>query len=107
MRKIKDLREWSDAMSVMGREPQKRFLRYAQRLLRENFMYNFQRQDELNYQMRNEAEFSRNFARFINERNVIRIMEEFSNAERDIEGNVNAKMVFFDLALKTIVLLIQ
>lgn len=107
MRNIKELRGWSDAMSVLGREPQKRFLRYAQRLLRENFIYNFQRQNELNYQMKNEAEFSRNFARFINERNVIRVMEEFSHAERDIEGNVNAKMVFFDLALQTIVLLKQ
>ena len=107
MRKIKDLKEWSDAMAMAGREPQKRFLRYAQRLLRENFIYNFQRQSELNYQMKNEADFSRNFARFINENNVIRMMEEFSNAERDIEGNVNAKMVFFDLALQTIVLLKQ
>lgn len=107
MRKIKDLRAWSEAMAMTGREPQKRFLRYAQRLLRENFIYNFQRQTELNYQMKNEAEFSRNFARFINERNVIRIMEQLSDAERDIEGNVNAKMVFFDLALQTIVLLKQ
>ena len=107
MRKIKELREWSDALSAMGREPQKRFLRYAQRLLRENFVYNFQRQPELNYMMKLEADFSKNFARFINERNVIRIMEEFSDAERDIEGNVNAKMVFFDLALQIIVLLKQ
>jgi len=107
MRKIKDLKAWSDALSATGREAQKRFLRYSQRLLRENFVYNFQRQTELNYQMKNEADFSRNFARFINERNVIRMMEELSLAERDIEGNVNAKMVFFDLALQTIVLLKQ
>lgn len=106
-RKIKDLRAWSDAMATMGREPQKRFLRYAQRLVRENFVYNFYRHDELNYQMRAEADFSKRFARFINEKNVIRIMEELGDAERDIEGNVSAKMVFFDLALKMIVLLIQ
>lgn len=106
-RKIKDLREWSDALSAMGREPQKRFLKYAQRLLRENFIYNFQRQKELNYQMKNEAEFSRNFARFINERNVIPMMEVLAEAESDIEGNVNAKMVFFDMALQIIVLLKQ
>lgn len=107
MRKIKELREWSDALSAMGREPQKRFLKYAQRLLRENFVYNFQRQSELNYQMKNEAEFSRNFARFINERNVIPMMEVLGEAEGDIEGNVNAKMVFFDMALQIIVLLKQ
>lgn len=107
MRKIKDLRAWSDSMAALGREPQKRFLRYAQRLLRENFVYNFQRSGELNYMMKAEADFSKNFARFVNERNVIRIMELFAEAETDIEGNVNAKMVFFDLALQTIVLLKQ
>ena len=54
-----------------------------------------------------ENKFSANFARFINERNVIPIMDELSAAERDIEQNVNAKIVFFDFALKMIVLLIQ
>jgi DNA polymerase-3 subunit delta' len=34
-------------------------------------------------------------------------MNELDLAQRDIEQNVNAKMVFFDFALKMIVLLIQ
>ena len=34
-------------------------------------------------------------------------MDELSLAQRDIEQNVNAKMVFFDFALKTIMLLKQ
>ena len=54
-----------------------------------------------------EASFSKNFARFINERNVIPLMEEFGRAETDISQNVNARMVFFDLALQVIVLLIK
>jgi DNA polymerase-3 subunit delta' len=54
-----------------------------------------------------ESDFSTKFARFINERNVIKIMNELDLAQRDIEQNVNAKMVFFDFALKMIVLLIQ
>lgn len=106
-RKIKDLRAWSDDLAGRGREVQKRFLQYTQRLLRENFVYNFHKQDTLNYQLKRESEFSTKFARFINERNVIKLMDEFSAAEADIEGNVNAKMVFFDLSLKVIVLLIQ
>ena len=32
-------------------------------------------------------------------------MDEFSDAQRDIEQNVNAQMVFFDFALKMIILL--
>jgi DNA polymerase-3 subunit delta' len=56
---------------------------------------------------RQEAEFAVRFARFVNERNVIGIMNELSDARRDIAQNVNPKMVFFDFALKMIVLLIQ
>lgn len=106
-RKIKDLRLWSEDLASRGREVQKRFLQYTQRLLRENFIFNFHRQETLNYQLKRESDFSTKFARFINERNVIKLMDEMSAAENDIEGNVNAKMVFFDFALKVIVLLIQ
>lgn len=106
MRKIKEMRKWSEQLAGMGRERQKNFLAYSQRLIRENFIYNF-RQPELNYMTKEESDFSKNFARFVNERNVIKIMDELSEAQRDIEQNVNPKMVFFDFALKMIVLLIQ
>lgn len=106
MRKIKDLFEWSQQLSMWGREKQKAFLEYAQRLIRENFIYNFHN-PELNYMNAKESDFAVNFARFINERNVIGITEEIENAQRDIEQNVNANMVFFDFSLKMIVLLIQ
>lgn len=106
LRKIKEMRKWSEQVAALGRERQKDFLAYCQRLIRENFIYNFHR-EELNYQTREENDFSKNFARFVNERNVIPIMEELSAAERDVEQNVNPKMVFFDFALKMIVLLIQ
>lgn len=105
-RKIKDMKQWADQVAGMGRERQKALLTYCQHLVRENFVYNFGR-SELNYQTPRENEFSRNFARFINERNVIRIMDELDLAQRDIEQNVSPKMVFFDFALKMIVLLIQ
>lgn len=106
MRRIKDMRAWSERVSDLGRETQKRFLGYCQRLIRENFVYNFKRQ-ELVYETSEEAAFSTNFARFVNEKNVIPIMEELSLCQRDIEQNVNPRMVFFDFALKMIVLLIQ
>ncbi len=105
LRKVKELREWSEQLAGMGREPQKHFLQFCQRQVRENFVYNFHL-PELNQQSEEEAAFSRNFARFINERNVIPITEELAAAETDIAQNVNARMVFFDMALKMIVLLI-
>lgn len=106
MRKIKDMLEWSERVASWGRERQKNFLEYAQRLVRENFIYNFHR-PELNHLTKEEAGFAVNFARFVNERNVIGIMDELTAAQRDITQNVNPKMVFFDFALKMIVLLIQ
>lgn len=106
MRKIRDLNEWAANMASWGREKQKAFLEYAQRLIRENFMYNFHL-PELNYMTRQESDFSKNFARFVNERNVIGLMEELSAAQRDIAQNVNARMVFFDFSLKVIMLLKQ
>lgn len=106
MRNIRELKNWSLNLADMGRERQKNFLLYTQRLLRENFIYNF-RQPRLNYMNTQETQFSTRFARFINERNVIDLMGEFDRAWQDISRNVNAKMVFFDLTLKVIVLLIR
>ena len=104
MRKVKDMRQWTERVAALGRERQKHMLDYCQRLVRENFIYNFQR-SELNYMTEGEQKFAQNFARFINERNVIPIMEELSACQTDIEQNVNAKMVFFDFAVKITILL--
>lgn len=103
---LKTLRKWSEEMAAasVGRERQKKFLEYAQYMTRENFIANLQNAD-LNYLTTYESDFSQKFSPFINEQNVEKIMLEFEKAERDIERNVNAKMVFFDLVLKIIVLL--
>ena len=105
-RKVKDLKTWAERMGAMGREKQKRFLDYFLRLIRENFMYNFQ-QEDLCYMTKREEDFARNFARFINEANILPISDLINRAIRDIGQNANAKIVFYDLALKMIVLLIQ
>ena len=104
---LQRLRRWSEAMadSKVGREKQKAFLQYAQQQVRENYIYNLQQQTMLNYQTNAEAEFSTKFARFIHSGNVERIMDELARAERQIEQNGNAKMIFFDLCLQMIVLI--
>jgi DNA polymerase-3 subunit delta' len=76
------------------------------RMLRENFMYNFQ-QPELVYMTREEEDFAKNFARFINEANILPLYDLANRALRDIGQNANAKIVFFDFTLQIIVLLIQ
>ncbi|EJW92862.1 DNA polymerase III, delta prime subunit [gut metagenome] len=105
-RKIREIKEWSEQLATQGRERQKRFLNYCQRMIRENFIYNFHCK-ELNYLTIEEQNFSSRFAPFVNERNVLDIMEELTEAQLHIEQNVNARMVFFDFSLKMIVLLKQ
>ena len=105
-RKIKDLRKWSEVMAGFGREKQKRWLTFFLRMIRENFMYNFQR-EELVYMTEKEEGFARNFARFVNEANILPISDLANRAIRDIGQNANAKIVFFDFTLQMIVLLIQ
>lgn len=103
-RNVKGMRAMADTMAAIGRERQKNFLAYCQHLIRENFMYRFQA-PELNYMNLDEASFAVKFSPFVNERNVIDLMEELAKAERHISQNVNAKMVFFDLSLRITVLI--
>ncbi len=106
LRNIHDLKKWSEVVSTFGREKQKRMLDYFMHMLRESFMYNF-RQPELSYMTQDEENFAKNFARFINEANIIDISNLFEESKRFIAQNANPKIVFFDLALKIIVLLIR
>ncbi len=105
-RDVRSMKGWSETMAAFGREKQKRFLNYFLHMVRESFVYNFH-QPELTYMSQSEENFARNFARFINEANVLPITDLINLAIRDIGQNANAKIVFFDLALQMIVLLIQ
>ena len=103
---LKRLRQWSLEMadSKVGREKQKHFLQYAQQQVRENYIRNLG-QSELNYQLEAERDFSVKFAPFIHDGNVEGIMNQLDLAERQIEQNGNAKMIFFDLCLQMIILI--
>ncbi|MDO5446836.1 MAG: AAA family ATPase [Prevotellaceae bacterium] len=105
-RDVRELKKWSDNVAGLGREKQLRLLNYTQRMVRENFIFNF-RQPELNYMTMEEMNFARNFARFINEANVAEINSLLDTCQRDIAQNANAKIVFFDFTLKMIILLIK
>lgn len=106
LRNLKELKTWSDNISMYGREKQRRMLYYFMQQIRENFMYNFS-QPELIYLTMEEENFAKNFSRFINEANIIEINELLELAYRDIRQNANAKIVFYDLALKMILLILK
>lgn len=103
-RDVKGMKEWSTDLAALGREQQIKFYDYACRLIRENFIYNFNLPDLL-YLNREESQFSKNFARFITENNAERIIAEMDRAAKDIDGNANGKIVNFDFAIKMIILI--
>ena len=103
-RDIVAMKNMADELSKLGRETQKNFLAFCQRQIRENFVRCLGEAD-LNYMDREEETFSEKFFPYVNERNIVELMDEFSLAEQHIGQNVNSKMVFFDLSMRTTVLL--
>ncbi len=103
-RQVKELKRWSEEVAALGREAEKRFIGYCQQMLRESFIHNLHRA-ELTYTRPDEEQFLSRFAPFINEQNIEALTELFRLAERDIAQNANGKIVFFDVAVQTIILI--
>lgn len=103
-RNLAKLKVWSEAIADMKREKSRRFLAYCSRQVRENFIYNLH-SPQLNYLTRDEEKFSSKFSPFINEQNVERMFGNFERAEREIQGNGNAKIILFDLAVQITILI--
>jgi hypothetical protein len=103
-RDVKNMRAEAENFAGLGREKEKAFLSYAGNMIRENFFYRLNIPG-INYLNQEEAGFSKNFSPYVNENNVIDLINEFALAERHIESNVNPRMVFFDLSMKIAVLI--
>lgn len=104
MRDLVKLKAWSEAIAEMKREKSRRFLAYAARQVRENFISNLHTPG-LNYMTREEEQFSIKFAPYINENNVERLLNEFDRASTEIQGNGSAKIILFDMAVRTTILI--
>lgn len=105
-RDIAALRCWAIDMHGIGREAQIDFLTYCSRMFRENFIANLGN-PAINYMTVDESAFSRNFSRFITPANVIALTAETDRAAHDIAANSSARIVFFDLAIKIVLLIKQ
>ena len=102
-RDIQSLVTWSEETAALGRERQKSFLSYALRMIRENFIMNFGgKENKLVHLTQSEDDFSQKFHPFINESNINALNREFNLAHAHVESNGNTKMIFLDLALKTL-----
>lgn len=92
---------WSEEMAAIGREPQKSFISFSLRLIRENLMLTLdQLKNKLVFLTGKEADFSDKFHPFITNKNVFSLSEELNLAHSHIEANGNAKIIFLDLAMK-------
>lgn len=97
-RNIVKLREISESIAGYGREKTRRFLSYCSKMIRENFIYNYQI-PALNLMDPSQEAFSKKFSPFINSLNVENLAVEMGKAETDIARNANAKIVIFHLLL--------
>jgi DNA polymerase-3 subunit delta' len=95
-----EINAFVEEISKIGREKQKQFIEYSLRILRENFILNKQ-MNEIAFLTKSEMKFSANFYKFINEKNIFHLYEEFNKAYADIIRNAAAKILFMDLILKT------
>jgi len=107
-RDIVSIINWSEEMAAIGREPQKGFLSFTLRLLRENLMLTLgQKENNLVFLTGNESEFSSKFHPFINHDNIYLFSDEINKAYAHIEANGNAKIVFLDLGLRITRLIVR
>lgn len=97
---INDLIKWSETIATLGREPQKRFLNYCIDMFRQALLLNYQSPELVHYEPRIEKFKLENFAAFVNDKNIIQIFEQLSEAIYHIERNGNAKIILTDLSIK-------
>ncbi|MFV0267267.1 MAG: ATP-binding protein [Draconibacterium sp.] len=100
-RKVSELITWADEMAGIGRDKQKAFFAASLRLVREYFISNLKCR-ELSYMNREEMEWGKKFAPFINERNIVPFAKEFELGIQHIGMNGNPRIVFLDTALRMV-----
>jgi DNA polymerase-3 subunit delta' len=93
--------QWAEEMAKIGRDKQKAFFAFALRLIREYFVLNMKR-SKMVYLNRQEKEWGKQFAPFINERNIVAFFNEFENGIKHISWNGNPRIIFLDTALRMV-----
>lgn len=97
--KAQDLVAFSDVQHTSGRETVKKFLEYALHMVRQCTVLNYAG-DAVARLTSEERVFAKKFAPFINERNVMDIVEQLELAHRDVGRNIYTKLVMLDLSMR-------
>ncbi len=85
--------DWSEKIGGDTRERQKNFLQYCLHMFRQSLLKNYTEEVLLRVS-KEEADFLKNFARFITGNNIISFNETFNNAHYYLERNGNPKLIF-------------
>lgn len=93
--------KWAEEMAKIGRDKQKAFFAFALRMIREYFVFNMNRSNMV-YLNRQEKEWGKQFAPFINERNIVAFFNEFELGIKHISMNGNPRIIFLDTALRMV-----
>ena len=94
-----ELIDFSTNVKGLGREKQKEFLEYGLNIFHNSLLFNNNMSNDVMLPA-DEKNFTKNFAPFINMRNVAQICELFEESINQIERNANASIVFLDDSFK-------
>lgn len=103
-RRVAELRKWSLDVAGLGRDRQLQFIEYMSMMVRESFIAHLADNRLIRCSTQEQAFLSK-FHPFINHKNVEDFVALLDTAAADITANANAKMVFFDVAIRAIILL--
>ncbi len=93
-------------ISKIGREKQKNFLAYSERIVRNALLINY-RNPGLARLNQEEKDFMVKFGKFINHTNIRDFTEELEKAQFHIERNANPGILFMDLSMTITILLLS
>jgi DNA polymerase-3 subunit delta' len=96
--------EFVGEIGKLGREKQKNFLAYAERIIRNVLLINY-KNPHLASLNQEEKEFLAKFGKFINHMNILSFTEELEKSQYHIERNANPNILFMDLSMTITILL--
>lgn len=102
---LRETLDFTTEISKIGRERQKNFLAYAERIIRNAMLINYNN-PQIARLNPDEKDFLIKFGPFINYLNIPGFAEELEKAQHHIDRNANANILFMDLSMTFTVLLL-
>jgi DNA polymerase-3 subunit delta' len=98
--------EFVGEIAKLGREKQKNFLAYTERIIRNALLINY-KNHHLTRLNQEEMDFLIKFGKFINHTNIPAFTDELEKAQVHIDRNANPSILFMDLSMTITVLLLS